>query len=403
MRPAPAGDRSTTIVRVAYVSTYPPRQCGIAAFTGDLSRVTPDREIVALHPLEPMSAYAFEVHHKIRRDERDDYPRTARSLERCADVVAIQFADRIWGGDDGEAVLDFVGPLKLPAMVTLHTVAPAPTDRQREILGELIGSVAGVVVMSQAAATALADTYGIDRGRVEVIPYGVPDLPITTVDVAKASVGLADREVILSFGLIGPDKGYELVIEALPEIVKAHPKVTYVILGATQPDVRLRDGEAYRTSLAKLAAARKVSDHVRFVPEFAGRVELARWLQSADVFVTPRPDLGTLGSGTLVQAMAAGRAIVATPYAYAAELLADGRGLLAEPDAASLAGAITHLLDDEAARVEMGAKAHEHTRPMVWTQVGAAYQDLFARVASGATLVARGRGVRIAHQQTSGR
>ncbi len=345
-----------------------------------------------------MGPYAFEVHHKIRRDERDDYPRTARSLERCADVVAIQFADRIWGGDDGEAVLDFVGPLNMPAVVTLHTLASNPTTRQREILGELIGSVSAVVVMSQAAATVLTNTYGVDPERVEVIPYGVPDLPITTVDVAKASVGLTGREVILSFGLIGPDKGYELVIDALPEILKAHPNATYVILGATQPDIRMRDGEAYRTALAKRAADQKVAGHVRLVPEFVGRVELARWLQSADVFVTPRPDLETLASSTLVQAMAAGRAIVATNYAYAAELLAEGRGVLTEPTAASLATAITGLLEDEPARLAMGARAHEHTRPMVWTHVGAQYQELFARVASGATLVARGRGIRIAHR-----
>jgi glycosyltransferase involved in cell wall biosynthesis len=338
------------------------------------------------------------VHHKIRRDERDDYPRTARSLERCADVVDIQFADRIWGGDDGEAVLDFVGPLKLPAIATLHTLASAPTARQREILGELIGSVAAVVVMSDVAAAVLTNTYGVDPERVEVIPYGVPDLPLTTTDVAKSSVGLADRDVILSFGLIGPDKGYELVIDALPAIVKANPKAIYVILGATHPDVRLRDGEAYRTALAKRAAALKMTNHVRFVPEHVGRVELARWLQSADVFVTPRPDMDTLGSGTLAQAMAAGRAIVATRYAYAAEMLADGRGVLTDPAPAALAAAITNVLEDEPARTAMGAKAHEHTRPMVWTRIGAVYQDLFTRVASGAPLVARGRGVRIAHK-----
>lgn len=310
--------------------------------------------------------------------------------------MAIQFADRIWGGEDGEAVLDFVGPLTLPKVVTLHSLAPAPTDRQRQVLGELIGSVAAVVVMSDAAATVLTNVYGVDPGRVEQIPFGVPDLPLTTTEEAKASVGLAGRDVILSFGLIGPDKGYELVIDALPEIVKARPNATYVILGATHPDVRLRDGEAYRESLAKRAAALKVAGHVRFVPEHVGRVQLARWLQSADVFVTPRPDLGTLVSGTLVQAMAAGRAIVATPYAYATELLADGRGLLAEPNPAALGAAIVRLLGDEQARIEMGSLAHEHTRPMVWTRVGEAYQDLFARVLSGVQLVRRGRGRRIA-------
>ena len=352
---------------------------------------------MALHPLEPVAGYAFEVHHKIRRDERDDYPRTARSLERCADVAAIQFAEHIWGGDDGEAVLDFVGPLKLPTAVTLHTLAAAPSTRQREILMELVGSVAAVVVMSDAAANVLTNTYGVDPNLVEVIPYGVPDLPMTTAEVAKTSVGLADRDVILSIGLLGPGQGYEMVIDALPEIVKARPNVTYVIVGATHPDVRLRDGEAYRISLTKRAAALKVANHVRFVPEFVGRVELARWLQSADVFVSPREDLATLVSGTLAQAMAAGRAIVATKYAYAAELLADGRGVLVPPTPHALAGAITRLLGDEPARRAMGALAHEHTRPMVWTRIGAAYQELFTRVASGAPLIARGRGTPVRH------
>lgn len=351
---------------------------------------------MALHPAEPVAAYAFEVHHKIRRDERDDYPRTARSLERCADVVAIQFAEHIWGGEDGETVLDFVGPLKLPTVVTLHTLGPTPTARQREILGELVGSVSAVVVMSDVAATVLTNTYGVDPERVEVIPYGVPDLPMTTGEVSKSSVGLADRDVILSFGLLGPGKGYELVIDALREIVKARPNVTYVIVGATHPDVRLRDGEAYRISLTKRAAALNVANHVRFVPEFVGRVELARWLQSADVFVSPRQDLGTLVSGTLAHAMAAGRAIVATDYAYAAELLADGRGALVPPKPDALAAAVIRLLGDEPARRAMGARAHEHTRPMVWTRVGAVYQELFTRVASGAPLVARGRGRRVA-------
>jgi glycosyltransferase involved in cell wall biosynthesis len=346
---------------------------------------------VALHPAEPLAAYAFEVHHRIRRDERDDYARTAESLQQCADVVSIQFAEGIWGGPDGESVLDFVGALRLPALATLHTLHHDPSPRQREIVVGVVDAVRAAVVMSESAAELLRTVYGIDRDRVEVIPYGVPDLPIMPAEPIKSSIELAGRDVILSFGLLGPDKGYELVIDALPEILKSHPKATYVIVGATHPDVRLRDGEAYRISLASRAAALKVAGNVRFVPEFVGRVQLARWLQAADVFVTPTPDMDTMVSGTLSQAMAAGRAIVSTPYPYAVELLAEGRGVLAQPAPDALAAAITRLLDDAPARLAMGALAHEQSRDAVWTRVGAAYQDLFARVAAGVPLAVRGR------------
>ncbi|HYK94718.1 MAG TPA: glycosyltransferase [Candidatus Dormibacteraeota bacterium] len=378
------------IVRTAFASTYPPRQCGIATFTGDLGRVTPDREIIAIHPAEPIGAYAFEVHHRIRRDERDDYARTARTLERCADVVAIQFQEGIWGGDDGEAVLDFVGALALPYVVTLHTLHRDPSPRQREILVELLDSAGGVTVMSHAAAATLQGTYGIDPTLIAVIRYGVPDLPVMA-DTVKTSVGLDGRRVLLSFGLLDPGKGYELVIDALPAILAKHPTTTYVIVGATHPDVRRRDGEAYRISLARRAAELGVAANVRFVPEFVGRVELARWLQAADVFITPNPDLDTMVSGTLSLAMAAGRAIVSTPYPYAVELLADGRGMLAPPTAGDLASAVTALLDDAASRIAMGAQAHEHSRSMVWTKVGAEYQAVFARVAASGPMIARGR------------
>jgi glycosyltransferase involved in cell wall biosynthesis len=390
-----ADRRLQTIVRTAFVSTYPPRQCGIATFTGDLSRVTPDREIVALHPAEPVGKYAFEVHHRIRRDVPDDYARTAISLERCADVASIQFADGIWGGDEGESVLDFVRELRLPALATLHNLQTNPSPHAREIVLELVDSVRAAVVMCETAATLLRDGYGIDADRVEVIPYGVPDLPIMPADSMKPNVGLEHRNVLMSFGLLDPDKGYELVIDALPEIIAAHPKTTYVIVGATHPDVRLRDGEAYRTALAARAAKHKVTDNVKFVPEFVGRVELARWLQATDVFISPTANLDAMVSGPLTYAMAAGRSIVSTPYAYANELLADGRGVLADPDPKSIAAAVNRLLADPAARLEIGALAHERTRDMVWTQVGAAYQALFARVAADVPLVKRGRSLSV--------
>jgi glycosyltransferase involved in cell wall biosynthesis len=331
------------------------------------------------------------VHHRIRRDERDDYARTAASLANCADVASIQFGDAIWGGEDGDYLLDFLGALTVPAVATLHTVPLQPTDRQRAIIVELVESVRAAVVMSQAAVETLRSVYGIDRDLVEVIPYGVPDLPVLAPEAGKANVGLAGRDVIMGFGLLAPGKGYELLIEALPAIVAARPNATLVIVGATHPDVRSRDGEQYRLSLTNRAAKLKMTDHLKLVPEFVGRVELARWVQAADVFVTPAPKLEAMVSGTLAYAMAVGSAIVSTGYPYAREMLAGGRGVIVDPTARALGEAITSLLGDEPARLAMGALAHEHSRDAVWTKVGEAYQELHTRVASGGPIAVRGR------------
>jgi glycosyltransferase involved in cell wall biosynthesis len=267
--------------------------------------------------------------------------------------------------------------------VTLHTLYPDPTPRQREILVELIESVVKTVVTSRSAAALLTGGFGIDPKRVETIPFGVPDLPLVDASAIKPSVGLDGRDVILSFGLLAPDKGHELVIDALPAIVKAHPKALFVIVGATHPDVLRRDGEAYRTALANRAASLRMTDHVRFVDKFVGRVELTRLLESADVFVSPSPNPGKMLSGPLSYAMGAGRAIVTTPYPYATELLADGRGVVASAATPkALASEIIALLSDPERRLAMGARVHEASRKMTWTRVGTAYQELFERVAA---------------------
>ncbi len=369
------------IVRTAFVSTYPPRRCGIATFTSDLSRVTGDREIVALHPPGQASPYPLEVHHRIRRDEPADYARTARSLDACVDVVSLQHEYGIWGGDDGESVLDFVGALDVPAVATLHTVLREPSPRQHAILVELIKRVRAAVVMSRSAATLLTSVYGVDPTRLDIIPHGVPDLPMVRSETTKPGLGLDGRDVILSFGLLGPGKGYELALEALPAVVAEHPAVCYVIVGATHPDLVRLQGEAYRASLIDRVEKLGLTDHVQFVDRFVGRVELMRWLESADVFVTPYPNLDQIVSGTLSYAMGAGRAIVSTPYAYATELLADGRGVLVPPGSPeALAAALNGLLKDDELSGAFGRRAYEHSRRMVWREVGTDYRRLFARI-----------------------
>jgi glycosyltransferase involved in cell wall biosynthesis len=274
-------------------------------------------------------------------------------------------------------------------VATLHTILGTPTPRQRTILVDLIASVDAAVVMSRSAATLLTTSYGVDARRLNVIPHGVPDLPLADPAILKAALGLEGRDVILSFGLLGPDKGYELALDALPAVVAAHPNAMYVIVGATQPDLVLRDGEAYRASLVARVKALGMVKHVRFVEDFVGRVEMTRWLQAADVFVTTYPDLDQMVSGTLSYAMGAGRAIVSTPYAYATELLAEGRGVLVPPAKPKLlAAALNEVLGDDALRATLGRKAYEYSRRMVWSEVGAQHRALFRQVGLAASVAA---------------
>jgi glycosyltransferase involved in cell wall biosynthesis len=271
-------------------------------------------------------------------------------------------------------------------VATLHTVLASPTARQRTILCDLVASVDATVVMSEAARTLLTTKYGVDAARVNVIPHGVPDLPLAETAALKTAVGLEGHEVILSFGLLGPDKGYELALDALPAVVAAHPELTYVIVGATHPDLVVRDGETYRAEIVARVKELGMTKYVRFVDQFVGRVEMTRWLQAADVVLTTYPNLDQTVSGTLSYAMGAGRAIVSTPYAYAAELLADGRGVLVKPGSpARLATALNEVLEDDKLRASLGRRAYDYSRRMVWSEVGAQHRALFQRVGLAAS------------------
>jgi len=386
--------RSFVIVRTAFVSTYLPRRCGIATFTTDLAAATRGSEIAVLHPTGPALPYPAEVRHRIRKHEHSDYVRTAQALNRSVDVVSIQHEYGIWGGEDGEHVLDFVRALRVPSVVTLHTVLSEPTPHQRFVLTELVAAAETSVVMSRSAADLLIRGYDVDAHRLQVIPHGVPDLPLVDSATVKPSLGVAGRDVILSFGLLGPGKGYELAIEALPAVAAAHPDVLYVIVGATHPDLISTEGEAYRQSLIDRIERLGMADHVQFVDRFVGRTELTQWLRAADVFVTPYPNLGQIVSGTLSYAMSAGRAVVSTPYTYAKELLADGRGVLVAPGSpTALADGLRSVLADADLRASIGRRAYAYTRRMIWSAVGVDYGALFASLTHGAARARRTAGV----------
>ncbi len=376
-------------LHLAFVATYPPRRCGIATFTRDLRGAVGGGEVAVLHPPDQPDLYPLEVRQRIRREVARDYRSAAQAMrEAGVDVVSLQHEYGIYGGPDGAHALELAAALRrldIPTVATLHTILARPTASQRRILQELARQASGVVVMSGSAAELLTERYGVARGAVRVIPHGVPDFPRGRPEAAKQELGLGGRHVVLSFGLIGPGKGYELAVEAMVPVAARHPEARYVILGATHPELLRREGEAYRERLQARIRALALEEHVHLVDRYVGTPELARWLQAADVFLTPYPNLEQIVSGTLSYALGAGKAIVSTPYTYAREALAEGRGLLVPPAAPhALSGALARLLADPDRRAELGARAYAFGRRMIWPQVGAAYREAFAAaVATG--------------------
>jgi glycosyltransferase involved in cell wall biosynthesis len=376
-----------------------PRQCGVATFTYDLATNVGEREIVALHPTGEPGPYPAEVRHRIRRDFEGDYGYVAQALNDCGvDVVSVQFDPTIWGGDEGGYVLDFVAPLHVPCVVTLHGVRKDASALQRQIVGELVDRAGATIAMSRTAADVLARVYHIDPERIDIVPYGVPHLPLVAPDTIKPKLGLQGKSVILSFGLLAPGKGFESVVEAMPAVIAAVPSARYVILGATSPESVAADGEAYRDGLEKRIAQLGMAEYVKFIDRFVGRVELGTWLEAADVYVAPSQQLDQTVSGPLSYAIGAGKAIVSTRSAYAKEKLAAGRGVLidsASPE--DFAQAIIALLADPDRRASMGKRIYEESRDTVWWEVGRRYREIFDRAAlaaSGGASRAKQPGVR---------
>lgn len=380
----PEGD-----LRIALLGTYPPRRCGIATFTRDLAagmktigdRVRP--MAIAVNEGGATYRYPDEVAYEIRHGTRGDYARAAE-LVNYSDVrwVSLQHEYGIFGGDDGAYVLDFLGALRVPALVTLHTVLENPSDNQRTIVQKMAGA-AGLVVMSQVAADLLAQRYEVRGPRVHIIPHGIPDMTARSQSQLKARFGVAGRSMLLTFGLLGPNKGIETVIRALPAIVAACPGLVYFVVGATHPAVLREHGEAYRTTLEHLAEKLGVREHVVFRDQYVTTEELCSYLQATDVFVSPYLNEAQVTSGALSYAMGAGAAVVSTPYWHAKELLADGSGrLFPFADSDVLARTIISLMTTPGDLERARAAAFRLTRGFTWPEVGARYLRLGASLSS---------------------
>lgn len=373
--------------RIAFVGNYLPRQCGIATFTTDLCTAIADQyggaRLFAIPVNDPDSSYQYpeQVRLELTQEDKASYERAAEFLNfNGNDLVCLQHEYGIFGGPAGSHVLTLLRKLKMPLVTTLHTVLRDPDAKQRAVLDEIVHLSDRLIVMSEQAVAFLRDVYGVPAEKIDLIPHGVPDLPFMDPNYFKDLFGTQGKPVLLTFGLLSPNKGIENVIRALPRILEEHEDVMYIVSGATHPHIRRSEGEKYREGLQELTDDLGVSSHVIFNNRFVSSEELVEHVGAADIYITPYRQEAQVVSGTLAIALGAGKAIISTPYWHAKELLADQRGVIVPfDDSGSIADATIRLLDNDAERHAMRKRAYLHSRGTTWQETAQAYMASFQR------------------------
>jgi glycosyltransferase involved in cell wall biosynthesis len=381
----------TPLRRLAVIGNSLPRRCGIATFTTDLqqaistSRQDLDTQIVAMTDHGQTYDYPSLVTLQIKDDNIDEYARAAGFLNAGRfDVVCLQHEFGIFGGEDGAHILVLLSRLTVPVVTTLHTVLAKPTSVQRAVLNGIVETSSKIVVMAEKGRELLRSVYHVPGDKIEVIAHGIPDVAFSGPDAAKAKLGYAGKPVILTFGLLSPNKGIEVMIDAMPSILKRRPDAVYVVLGSTHPNLVRNQGEAYRASLVARVHELGVEDHVVFLDRFVDRATLLEFISMCDVYVTPYLNEAQMTSGTLAYSFGLGRPVVSTPYWHACELLADGRGVLVPfGDSVVTGHEIAELLTDDARRDAMCRRAYAISRTMTWERAAERYVSVFENARQG--------------------
>jgi glycosyltransferase involved in cell wall biosynthesis len=374
---------------VAFVGSYPPRACGIATFTRDVSEAVArtgrhiSPRIAAITEEGALYRYPRQVRWGIDQQDPTSWRQAAKAInESNVSVVSIQHEFGIFGrfkrdGTFVDHLPHFLDEIRKPVIATLHTVLPSPRADLRDPIRYLHDRSVAVVTMVNMARLILEEEYGLDPKKLYMIPHGVPEIKQVPLERAKRVMHLEGRTVLTTFGLLSSGKGMQYVIRALPDVVKRHPEVLYLVIGETHPEVRRHEGEKYRNSLIELVKRLGLERHVRFVNQYLNQDQLISYLQATDIYITPYINRNQITSGTLAYALGCGKAVISTPYLYAAEALSEGRGLLAEfGNPKSFARCIRLLLEEPALRDHCERSAREYGKPMGWQAVGNCYADL---------------------------
>jgi len=371
--------------KIGFLGNYLPRKCGIATFTSDLLAAVavqrPQNECfaAAVNDIEDGYSYPDVVRCQIDEQDLGSYRLAADFLNSSnVDVVSVQHEFGIFGGPAGSYLLALLRELTAPVVTTLHTVLLQPNTDQHRVMQKLIAYSARLVVMTERGSTILQDVYQVPPSKIDLIPHGIPNVPFVAPDLYKGQFGVAGRKVLLTFGLLSPNKGIEHVLHALSNVVAEFSNVVYIVLGATHPHELRTHGETYRESLEAIARGHKIEKNVIFVNRFVELKELTEYLGAADLYITPYLDEAQITSGTLAYAFGAGKAVISTPYWHAAELLKDQRGILVPfADPTAIAHEVSGLLRDEPRREAIRDRAYKLGRAMIWSNTAELYLGSF--------------------------
>ena len=373
---------------VSFVGSYPPRECGIATFTADtlaaVRKADPAGRQAVAAVTEPGGDYTYpsEVRWVIDREIDRSYDVAAAGINASdCQIVNVQHEYGLFGGECGSVLLRFLDQLRLPVVLTLHTVLPNPERSLRFVTRALIRRSMRTIVLARTAIDILERDYGVEPTRLRFVPHGVPDVPFSTQDDAKRALGFEGRTVLSTCGLMNRGKGIEYAVEAIAGLVGCFPDLLYVVAGETHPGVRAHEGETYRQELRQQVIRLGLEKHVHFEDRYLSYRDLVLHLLATDVYVVPYLNLNQIVSGTLAYAVGCGRAVVSTPSAYARELLSEGRGVLVEArQPAALRAEIARLLDDEALRRAIERRAYTLGQTMTWPRVAQGYLETFDEV-----------------------